>query len=137
MLSNMTSAPSANSIPATTISKVRVLAAGRSLLSCMGRPFSGGTRPAAVMRRDAGRWDVILLGEEARFLHQFTVTLLFLRHPIGILLAAEGGLVEGPALHEVLPLGRCADLIEQIDVVIALGVRHAAQIGRASCRERV
>ena len=51
------------------------------------------------------------LGEEARFLHQVVVDLLFLLDPLGVVAAAHEGVVERAFLQEFLPV-RCD---EQLD----------------------
>src|SRR5687767_7649784 len=71
-----------------------------------------GRRPGAG-RRLLGR-------EEARFLHEVHVQLLGLRDPLGVVLADHRGLVEGAVLHELLPLGRLAHLLEEIRVELHL-----------------
>src|SRR6185436_21018206 len=59
-------------------------------------------------------------GEEARVLHQDLVTLFLDLDPLGVISAGQEGRVEGAALHEVLPFGRGADLLKQLDVVFDL-----------------
>src|SRR4051794_25173822 len=55
-------------------------------------------------------------GQETCVLHQLPVQDFGLGHPLGIFLAAHEGLVERPILHEFLPLGGVAHLLEEIDV---------------------
>src|SRR5262245_57986713 len=98
--------PSRRKNAATTISAMRWPNAGRS------------PSPWFMRRR--------LLVQEARGLHQLDVPLLFLRHPVGVRLALEGGGVEGALLDVVLPLGRLLHLLQQVDVVRDLVLADAA-----------
>src|SRR5687768_17803437 len=59
---------------------------------------------------------LLFLRKEASLRHQFTVTLLFPGDPLGVLVAGHEGLVEGAVGHELLPLGRLAHLLEQLDI---------------------
>jgi hypothetical protein len=44
------------------------------------------------------------------------VHLLVLAQPVDVGLARQRGVVEGALLHELLPVGRGAHLLEQVDV---------------------
>src|SRR5258705_8456320 len=73
--------------------------------------------------RSAGRSvsrSVSWRGEETRILHQDLVTLFLDLDALGVISPGQEGRVEGAALHEVLPFGRGADLLEQLDVIFDL-----------------
>src|SRR5512145_126974 len=83
-------------------------------ISALFRLNAGLPSPPCVMEGPSAS------GEEAGGLHELPVALLFLGHPVGVLLADEGGLVEGALFHELLPLGRGHDLLEEVHVVLHL-----------------
>src|SRR4051812_29076820 len=58
--------------------------------------------------------------QEARVLHQDLVTLFLDLDPLGVIGPGQEGRVKRAALHEVLPFGRGADLLEQLDVIFDL-----------------
>src|SRR5215475_3419730 len=89
-----------------------------SLMIVSTRPM---VSPAGRARRRNGKRSLsVSSGEEARALHQLAVTLLFLVDPLGVVVAGHEGLVEGAVVHELLPLGRFAHLLHEIDVVVNL-----------------
>src|SRR5215218_1876391 len=78
--------------------------------------------PASMLRsglRPASR-SVSRRGKEAGILHQRLVTLLLGLDPFGVVSSGQEGRVESAAFHEVLPFGRGADLLEQLDVIFDL-----------------
>src|SRR4051794_30374992 len=58
-----------------------------------------------------------LLGEEPGFLHEAVVHLLGVLHPLQVFRAGHEGLVERAVLHELLPVGRLAHLLEHVDEI--------------------
>src|SRR6187200_1023087 len=81
------------------------------LVSCvlMGTPSAWKPPAGSKVRRLQRARSVT--GEEAGFLHQLLVTILFVRDPFRVVGAGHEGGVEGAVLHEVLPLGRLAHLL--------------------------
>src|SRR4051812_15905242 len=91
--------------------------------------------PADAARKLPARLDepgrasfALRLGEEACFLHEVVMALLFARDPVAELLARKGFLRERALLHEVVPLGQLTDLLHQrdpvVDLVLADPARH-------------
>src|SRR3546814_4033361 len=86
-------------------------------------------------------------GDEAGLGHEILMGFSGLLDPGPELLTGHEGRVERALGHEVLPLGRLADLLHQLDVVVDRVLLHVGrhedaaqpeiQIGRASCRESV
>src|SRR5687767_1673331 len=79
---------------------------------------SAATASSALFRRNAGLSALMLLArDEAGGLHQLHVARLFARDPARVLLAGERGGVERALFHQLLPLRRCHDFLEQAGVV--------------------
>src|SRR5688572_21379482 len=70
--------------------------------------------PADIPQLPSGR--LLLPCDEARRPHERDVARFLARHPLGVLLAGERGLVECAALHQVLPFRSRAHFLEQVDV---------------------
>src|SRR4051812_16102860 len=109
---------------ATAISPLHWLNAARSWPEPSGPPCPATSGPSLI---GSGPIALLLLPvDEAGGFHQGDMARLFLRDPVGVLLAFEGGGVERALLHELLPLGRGLHLFQQVDVIGDLVLRDAA-----------
>src|SRR4051812_533204 len=119
----MTSRPSASKMQATMASTQKVGAARRRApsdafvcsMNCLRQMVS---RSAARAFAPWGRRTqlaqvglLLLLGQEARFLHQRPMHGLGFAQPLGVLRAGHEGLVERAFLHVFLPLRSFAHLL--------------------------
>src|SRR5262249_34394207 len=80
-----------------------------AITGCRDRP-SLVVRPTLLMRSVGGR-------QEACVFHQILMSLLFSADPFCVFVPGHEGGVESTALHELLPVGRGAHLVEEVDVV--------------------
>src|SRR6187401_767305 len=67
----------------------------------------------------------VRLGEEAGFFHQAFMQFFGIGDPFRIVVAGHEGLVEGSVVHQLLPLGRFAHFLEQVNIVGDLIFRYA------------
>src|SRR5215468_2649499 len=56
-------------------------------------------------------------GEEAGVLHQAFVQLLRIGDPFGVFVTRHEGRVESAVGHQLFPLGRLTNFLEQVDVI--------------------